>query len=61
VLFRSRDDLGALNQTKAVAALIEVSFHDNPDEARWLHENIIPISVRIANGVFKYLVNLKLI
>lgn len=51
---RKRDDLGALNQTKAVAGLIEVAFHDNPEEARWIHENIITIGVAIVYGIYKF-------
>jgi len=58
---RKRDDLGALNQTLAVATILEVSFHDSPDEARWLHAESIPIAVRAANGIYKYLKGEKLI
>lgn len=52
---RKRDDLGALNQTIAVATILEVSFHDNALEAEWLHEESIPIAVRLANGIYKFL------
>jgi hypothetical protein len=54
---RKRDDLGALNQTDAVAGLIEISFHDNLAEAAWIHNNPIAIAVRLANGIYKSLAN----
>jgi len=58
---RYRDNLGALNQTKAVAGIIEVSFHDKPDEAKFIHENVTNIAVSIAYGWYKFLKGEKLI
>lgn len=58
---RKRTDLGALNQTLAVAGIIEVSFHDRPDEAKWIHENGVSIAVAIAHGFYKFLKGEKLI
>lgn len=58
---RKRDDLGALNQTLAVANIIEVSFHDNAAEARWLHEEFNSIAVRLANGIYKFLKGEKIL
>jgi N-acetylmuramoyl-L-alanine amidase len=58
---RKRDDLGALNQTIAVAVILEVSFHDNLIEAKWIHDNPVPIDVRISNGFYKFLNQNKLI
>lgn len=52
---RKRTDLGALNQTKAVAGIIEVSFHDRLNEAKWIHENSISIAVALAHGWYKFL------
>jgi hypothetical protein len=52
---RKRDDLGFLNQKIGIRGLIEISFHDNPEEAAWIHANPIPIAVRLANGIFKSL------
>jgi hypothetical protein len=57
---RKRTDLGALNQTLAVAVILEVSFHDDPVQAKWIHENPIPIDIRIANGWYKFLTANKL-
>ena len=58
---RQRTDLGALNQTDAVASIIEVSFHDKPDEAKFIHENSQNIAVSIAYGFYKFLKGEKLI
>jgi N-acetylmuramoyl-L-alanine amidase len=58
---RYRDNLGALNQTLAVAGIIEVSFHDKPDEAKWIHENSVSIAVAIAYGFYKFMKGEKLI
>ena len=52
---RLRTDLGALNQTVAVAGIIEVSFHDKVDEAKWIHENGVSIAVAIAHGWYKFM------
>ena len=50
---RQRRDLLALKGTVATAGIIEVSFHDNLEEAKWIHENAVPIAVRLANGLYK--------
>lgn len=52
---RQRTDLGALNQTIAYACIIEISFHDKPEEANWIHENAVSIAAAIAHGWFKFL------
>ena len=41
--------------TKAVANLVEVAFHDNVDDAKWIIENISNIGVAIAKGDLEYL------
>ena len=43
-----------LSATVAPAALIEVAFHDQPDDAKWILENIEPIGMVIAKGILKY-------
>lgn len=43
-----------LSATVAPAALIEVAFHDQPDDAKWILENIEPIGIAIAKGILKY-------
>jgi len=52
---RKRTDLGALNQTLAVATILEVSFHDEQKQSEWIHEEFNSIAVRLANGIYKYL------
>jgi N-acetylmuramoyl-L-alanine amidase len=43
-----------LNSTNAPAALVEVAFHDSPDDARWIIDNIEGIGTTLAKGVLKY-------
>jgi N-acetylmuramoyl-L-alanine amidase len=52
---RYRDDLGIINQTRSIAVVIETAFHDKSVSANWLHENLVSIPVRLANGLFKYI------
>jgi hypothetical protein len=39
--------------TDAIAGLIEISFHDRPNEAKWMHENINIISDAIVMGIVR--------
>ncbi len=43
-----------LSRTNAPAALVEIAFHDNPYDAAWIMENIIPIGEAIGKGVLEY-------
>lgn len=43
-----------LANVSCTAALIEISFHDNIDDAKWIVENIENIGINIANGVLEY-------
>jgi hypothetical protein len=52
-----RDNLSALKKTKAVSGILEVSFHDNLEEAYFIHKSYIPVAVRIVNGLYKYFTN----
>ena len=40
-----------LSETIAPAALVEVAFHDQADDAKWILENIEPIGVALAKGI----------
>jgi N-acetylmuramoyl-L-alanine amidase len=40
--------------TKMPAALIEIAFHDNPEDAKWIIENIEKIGIAIAKGILNY-------
>ncbi len=44
-----------LTNTKAPAALIEIGFHDNPDDAQFIMNNIDNYGAAIARGIMKYL------
>lgn len=43
-----------LRATNAPAALIEVAFHDNLEDANWIINNIEKIGTSLAKGVLKY-------
>lgn len=43
-----------LKKTKAPAVLIEVSFHDNPEDANFIIDNIYEIGVAISKGILEY-------
>lgn len=40
-----------IKATKAICVYIEVGFHDNPEEAKWIIEHTQDIAVAIAKGV----------
>lgn len=44
-----------LRRTSAPAVLVEVSFHDNPEDARFIIENTVEIGIAIARGIAEYL------
>jgi N-acetylmuramoyl-L-alanine amidase len=43
-----------LAYTKAPASLVEVAFHDNASDAKWIINNIEPIGTAIAKGILEY-------
>lgn len=43
-----------LAETNAPAALVEIAFHDNPDDAQWLISHIEEIGAALAKGILKY-------
>jgi N-acetylmuramoyl-L-alanine amidase len=43
--------LGELRLTRAPASLIEVAYHDNIDDARWIRDNINAIAKNLAKSV----------
>lgn len=51
---RQGDWLYEIKHTKAPAALVEVAFHDNSDDAAWIKANRDAIAEAIAGGVCKY-------
>lgn len=47
--------LAEIRKTSAPAVLVEVGFHDNPEEAQWIRENIENIARVLATSVEEYL------
>ncbi len=45
------DTLAETRDTTAVAVLIEVAFHDNTSDVKWMESNWSNIATAIANGV----------
>ena len=43
-----------LRRTKAPAILAEVAFHDNPDDAQFIIDNIYELGQAVAKGVLEY-------
>lgn len=50
---KRRNDLYELNKTLAYTALLEISFHDNVRESRWLHQNMDLIAKTISRGILR--------
>jgi len=44
-----------LNQTAAPAVIVEIAFHDNLQDATWLHQNIQAIAQNLMQSICKYL------
>ena len=53
----STTELGELQFTKAPAVLLEIAYHDNPNDEMWIKENIDEIGKVIADSVLEYLNN----
>lgn len=51
---KNHEHLYELNKTNAVAALIEVAFHDNAEDANFILNNIQAIGEAIAHGICDY-------
>ena len=47
--------LGEIVRTKAPASLIEVAYHDNPDDAEWIRDNIDELAQALAQGIAEFL------
>lgn len=44
-------DLFVLRKTDSIAGLIELSFHDKPNETKWVHENMDQLAESIVKGI----------
>lgn len=51
---RTSTSIGEIRQTRAPAALIEIGYHDNPEDASWLTENLGEIAPALARAVAQY-------
>lgn len=47
--------LAEVRRTKAPAVLVEVAYHDNEDDARWIRDNIDNIAKSLSQSVAEYL------
>lgn len=46
--------LAEVRRTSAPSALIEVAYHDNPEEAQWIRDNINNIARNLSQSVAEY-------
>lgn len=46
--------LRELRRTNAPSVLVEVAYHDNPDDAEWIKNNIQPIARALSRSVAEY-------
>ena len=46
--------LRELRRTEAPSVLVEVAYHDNPEDAAWIKENIQPIARALSSAVADY-------
>lgn len=46
--------LAELNRTKAPAVLIETAYHDNPEDAQWIKDNIDNIAANLVQSLTYY-------
>ena len=47
--------LGEIIRTKAPAILIEIAYHDNPEDAEWIREHIEEIAANLAQSLGEFL------
>lgn len=47
--------LAEVRRTKAPTALVEVAYHDNPTDAKWIRDNINNIARSLSQSVAQYL------
>lgn len=47
-------ELGEVNKTTAPAVLVEVAYHDNPEDAMWISANLPSIGENLASSVAEF-------
>lgn len=50
----STDSLAELNMTTSPAVLMEIAYHDNPEDAQWIKDNITSIAKNIVQSLTYY-------
>ena len=48
------NNLGEVTKTKAPAVLIEFAYHDNPEDAQWIRDNIDEIAQNVVLSLTEY-------
>lgn len=46
--------IGEVRRTKAPSVLAELGYHDNPEDARWIEDNLQPIARALVKAVTEY-------
>ena len=46
--------LGEVARTKAPSVLVEIAYHDNPQDAQWIRENIDAIAANLVYSITEY-------
>ena len=54
VTTRATTSLGEVRQSRAPAVLLEIGYHDNPADARWVENNMDAIARQIAMGLTEF-------
>ena len=55
VRIKETRSLGELRYTKEPAVFLEIGYHDNTQDARWVAENIETIAETVTDGILQYL------
>ena len=51
---RPTASLGEVTQTRAIAVLCEIGYHDNPEDAAWIKTNLTPIAINLVQSLCDY-------
>ena len=51
---RTSTAIGELRRTRVPAALVELGYHDSPEDAAWLEENLDAVAAALVKGVAAY-------
>ncbi len=46
--------LGELRRTKAPSVFLELAYHDNPEDARWITENLDAVAANLVESLCRY-------